>query len=69
MKPIKHVYVMVLITPDFTAQRIFENAATALREASKTRKNYNAVAWLETTHGHVSASGSIKLTVKAVTLE
>lgn len=65
----KEVYVLTLVTPDFTAQRIFTNAAKALREASKTRKNYNAVSWLETKHGHQSASGSLKITVKAVSLE
>jgi hypothetical protein len=65
----KEVYVLTLVTPDFTAQRIFTNPAKALREASKTRKDYNAVSWLETKPGHVSASGSMKVTVKAVALE
>jgi len=65
----KEVYVLTLKTPDFTAQRIFSNPAKALREASKTRQEYNAVSWLETKHGHISATGTLSITVKAVTLE
>lgn len=65
----KEVYVLTLKTPEFTAVRVFTNPAKALREASKTRNDYNAVVWLETKDGHKSATGTLKVTVKPVTLE